>query len=66
MTAADFPKQFNVSVLITTGGDDGHVVEKFLIVNIKDKSDFNLTLSKDTVSIHIFFGDHQLCESVHG
>ena len=40
---------FNVSVLITTAGEDSRIIEKYLIVYAKDKMDFNLTLSNNKV-----------------
>jgi hypothetical protein len=40
---------FNVSVLVTTTDEDHRIIEKYLIVYIKDKRDFNLTLSNNKV-----------------
>ena len=40
---------FNVSIFVTTIGEESRLLEKYLIVNVKDKYDFNLTLTKNKV-----------------
>jgi hypothetical protein len=40
---------FNVSLFVKTTGEDNRIIEKYLIVNIKNKMDFNLTLSNNKV-----------------
>ena len=50
LSALDLPNQLNVSVLITTTGEDARTVEKFLIINLKDKTDVNLTLNGNEVN----------------
>lgn len=58
LTTANLPSQINVSVLVTTDGDDPKTVEKFLLVNIRDKRDFNVSLTENNVNMkkktHIF------------
>ncbi len=49
ISSSNLPSIFNVSVLVTTTGQDNRIIEKYLIVNIKDKKDFNLTLSYNKV-----------------
>jgi hypothetical protein len=54
---------FNVSVLVTTTDEDHRIIEKYLIIYIKDKRDFNLTLSNNKVGkrkIKIFIGKFRL------
>jgi hypothetical protein len=44
--------------LVTTTDEDHRMIEKYLIVYIKDKRDFNLTLSNNKVEknkIEIFY-----------
>ncbi len=40
---------FNISVLVTTTGEDSRIFEKYLIIDVKDKKDFNFTLSNNKV-----------------
>ncbi|CAM4782539.1 unnamed protein product [Rotaria magnacalcarata] len=40
---------FNVSVFVTTIGEESRLVEKYLIVNVKNKFDFNLTLTNNKI-----------------
>ena len=40
---------FNVSVFVITDDEDHPIVEKYLIVHVKNKRDFNLTLSNNKV-----------------
>jgi len=49
ISSSNLSSTFNVSVLVTTTGQDNRIIEKYLIVNIKDKKDFNLTLSYNKV-----------------
>ncbi len=55
ISSSNLPSKFNVSVLVTTTGQDNRIIEKYLIVNIKDKKDFNLTLSHNKVRNKIKF-----------
>jgi hypothetical protein len=59
LSSIDTPSIFNVSIFVTTTGGDSRTIEKHLIVNIKDKKDFNLTLSnnkvRSTKQIHFLF-----------
>lgn len=43
---------FNISLFVTIDDQDNRTIEKFLILYIKDKMDFNLTLTNNKV-IHI-------------
>lgn len=49
LSSYNLPLKFNVNVLVTPTGDDNRIIEKYLIVNIKDKNDFSLTLSNNKV-----------------
>ncbi|CAF4767763.1 unnamed protein product [Rotaria socialis] len=40
---------FNVSVFVTTVGEESRLVEKYLIINVKNKYDFNLTLTNNKI-----------------
>ncbi|CAF3134551.1 unnamed protein product [Rotaria sp. Silwood2] len=40
---------FNVSVLVTTTGEDSRIVEKYLTVYVKEKNDFNFILSNNKI-----------------
>ena len=49
LSSSDLPNRLNVSVLVTTTGEDARTVEKFLIINLKEKNDVNLTLAGNQV-----------------
>jgi len=40
---------FNISVFVITTGDASRMLEKYLIVYVKEKTDFNLILSDSHV-----------------
>lgn len=52
LSTANLPSKINVSVLVTTDGEDPKTVEKFLLVNIRDKRDFNVSLTDNKVTIN--------------
>jgi hypothetical protein len=47
------PPEFNVTVLVNVPGDNPRTIEKLLVIRVKDKNDFNLTLSNNNVSMSI-------------
>ena len=49
LSSINLPLIFNVSVLVTTLGEENQTFDKVLTVYLKDKRDFNLTLSDNKV-----------------
>lgn len=49
LSAPNSSTMFNISVFVITAGDASRMLEKYLVVYVKEKSDFNLTLSDSRV-----------------
>lgn len=48
-SSPNVPLQYNVSVLIMTNDENNRIVEKYLMIHVKDKRDFELILTNDEV-----------------
>ncbi|CAF0726212.1 unnamed protein product [Adineta steineri] len=49
LSLSSLPSIFNISVLVTTVGEDSRIVEKYFIINIKDKKNVSLILSNNKI-----------------